>query len=777
MATSLDPDRWGQVKALLAPALEMPAEEVTAYLDETCTDPDLRRQVRTFLKAFHLDSDFLMSTEVLEPPSDAVALGEGSQIGAYCLTKKLGEGGMGEVFLATQEFPIRRTVAFKLIRPGLTGEQALIRFQAEGQTLALMSHPNIARIYDAGQGSGGRPYVVMEHIAGQPITDYCNAEQLTVEDRLRLFRQVLEGVRHAHRKGVIHRDLKPNNVLVAVEEKPTPKIIDFGIAKVLENDWSNESNRESLLLTKPGQWLGTPEYMSPEQAGGATGKVDIRSDVYSLGVLLYELLCGRLPLKLPDPRQKGLSALLEAINRQEPPRPSERLRNDPEAAQIAGQRKLSVQALERRLRGDIDRIVMRALAKDPAERYESAADLAEDLRRHLSGDLLLSSSPGSLEQMARWVRLHRLAASFTALLLLSLTAGIVGTTNGMLRARSAEETARAQTRKAQAQSLRAQEAADTAQQVTDFLISALDASDPTLLPQNELTFRQFLDNSAQRVRTELSAQPLVQAQLMLTMSYTYKSLGIYELAKRFAEDALKLVRGNPEESLTTARCLEASAEARLELEDYDVCLSHLEEALAIREELFGSDDVRLTPALHNLGMVYRRTGELELARSVLEQALELREPFLDENAPDIAKTLNNLGLVLHDLGENQLATTHLERSLRLHEKTLGPDHPQLSYSLNNLAMVRDSEGDFQSAKALFEHAVRIDRKAFGPNHTNVAIGLFNLGFLAKEHGDCLSALVRFRESQAILRKSLPEDHPKIAKISELIEQQRKTCSQ
>ncbi len=254
-----------------------------------------------------------------------------------------------------------------------------------------MNHPNIARIHDAGEGPGGRPYVVMEHLVGRPITEYCDAECLTIKQRLELFQEVLEGVRHAHRKGVIHRDLKPTNILVIDEDRPVPKIIDFGISKVFEKETAEAPDQASLLLTEFGQWLGTPDYMSPEQAGGASGTVDIRSDVYSLGVLLYELLSGRRPLELPDLREAGLSRVLEGIHHQTPSPPSERLHHDPDAFRIAGQRGVSVASLRRFLRGDLSRILMKALAKAPANRYESCGELAEDIRRYQDGEPLLAS--------------------------------------------------------------------------------------------------------------------------------------------------------------------------------------------------------------------------------------------------------------------------------------------------------------------------------------------------------------------------------------------------
>ncbi|MEM7585820.1 MAG: serine/threonine-protein kinase [Acidobacteriota bacterium] len=774
MVASLDPNQWQRVKELLAPALELPAEQLTHYLNESCADPELRQQVRTLFDAFHLDSDFLEGH--LEHEAAGETLGEGSQIGAYCLREKVGEGGMGEVFVALQERPIQRTVALKLIRPGLTNSQALLRFQGERQALALMSHPNIARIYDAGEGPGGRPYVVMEYLVGRPITEYCDAKCASLEARLQRFQEVLEGVRHAHRKGVIHRDLKPSNILVVDEDRPVPKIIDFGIAKVLETEATAVSSRTPELATELGQWLGTPDYMSPEQAGGARGSVDIRSDIYALGALLYELLCGRRPLNLPEVHQAGLAELLEAIRHQPPSPPSERLRGDPQADAIARRRGLTAEALSRRLHGDLSRILMKALAKDPAERYESCAELAEDLRRYQAGEPLLAASPTALEQLARWVRRHRLAASVAALFLVSLLAGIIGTTSGLIRARNAEATAHSLATQAQDESRRARDAAASAQQVTDFLVSVLKASDPTQLVKPNITLREVLDTSARRIHTELSEQPVAQAQMMVAMSYSYESLGDFQQARALGEDALAALRAHPREHPAhLVDALVATSEAYLGLGQLDVSLSHLHEALRIEEDAHGPDHVRSARLFNNLGMVYRLTGELDRAREALEKALSLREGVLDENDLNIALTLDNLGLVLSDLGENQLASDYLERSVRLHERALGPDHPELSYSLNNLAMVRARERDFEAARQLFERALTIDRTVFGADHPHIATGLYNLGYLAAERGDCPNASRRFQAALDIFEAALPADHWKTRSTSEALEKQRALC--
>ena len=673
-------------------------------------------------------------------------------VGRYRLLQRVGEGGMGEVWEAEQLSPVKRRVAVKVIKEGMDTRTVVARFEAERQALALMSHPGVARVFDAGVTPEGRPFFAMEFVKGEPINSYCDRHRLTTRDRLALVLQVCEGIQHAHHKGVIHRDLKPSNILVTVEEggSPRTKIIDFGLAKAMHQPLT-----ERTLFTELGHMLGTPEYMSPEQAEAGGVDVDTRTDVYSLGVVLYELLTGALPFDSKALRQASLSEIQRRIREDEPPRPSTRVSSLGDGSSAVAERhQTEPGVLVRRLRGDLDAITMKALEKDRTRRYDSPADLAADLRRHLGNEPVLASPPSTVYRLRKFVKRHKAVVATGAVVALALVAGIAGTTAGMLRARAERD--------------RAEQAREEMEGVVGFLVGLFRSSDPSETLGETVTARQLLDRGAERIGSELSARPLTRARMLETMGLVYGSLGLIDVAERMQREAFAIrERELGSGHLDVARSLDRLARLAYDRGDYPGAEKLSRQALAIYREARGEVHADVARALNDVGSALSSQGDDENAEKIYRETLQMARQLPGMEPKELEVYVRRMAIVLEHRKKKAEAELLYRESLDLARKAYGPVHPRVAIALDNLAIYFDGIGDVPQAERLSRESLAMLRKVYGEEHPEVAQTMGNLAdFLAYTKGPSPSGSpADFDEAEALHRGALEinlkrrPDHP------------------
>jgi serine/threonine protein kinase/Tfp pilus assembly protein PilF len=664
-----------------------------------------------------------------------------SQVGQYYLLQKVGQGGMGEVWMAEQRDPIRRIVALKVIKGGMDTPRVVARFEAERQALAMLDHPAIAKVLDAGSTPQGLPYFVMDYVKGEPITDYCDRHRLPTSERLSLFMRVCEGVQHAHQKGIIHRDLKPSNVLVTLlEGHPVPKIIDFGIAKA-----TGPSLTPSTLVTEFGLLVGTPTYMSPEQAEMGGLDVDTRTDIYSLGVLLYELLTGALPLDRQVLQQQAFDEVRRVIREVDPPRPSTRVTQMGPASTDAAKRRMTEPArLAGLLRGDLDWITMRALEKDRTRRYGTAIELANDVLRHLRHEPVVAGPPRASYRARKFVRRHRFGVASLALVGLLLVALATSTT--LQARRIARERDRADLERR------------AAKEVSDFLVSLFRVSNPSESKGNVVTARELLDQAATRVSRDLERQPLTQATMTHTMAQAYMHLGLYAQAEPLLAAALQARRrwlGARHEDVRAS--LQLTGMLRWREGKYDDADRYLQEALRIAEQLDPGGS-QVAEVLHDLGILADAVGKPAEGESRLRRALAIEEKVLAPDDPQVARTVNSLGSTLWSQGRYREAEPLFVRALALKEQRLGPSHPDVATSAANLGVLYQSQQKYREAEPLMLRAASILSTVYGPDHRLVGDAFNNLGSLYEEQRRLPEAESAYRRALAISEKSLGQAH-------------------
>ena len=667
--------------------------------------------------------------------------GSHGQIDPYKLLERIGEGGMGEVWLAEQTAPVRRRVALKLIKPGMDTRQVVARFESERQALALMNHPHIARVFDAGATELGHPYFVMEHVAGEPITAHCDANRLGLRERLELVLQVCDGVRHAHQKGVIHRDLKPSNILVTLEGgRRICKIIDFGVAKATEQRLT-----ERTLYTQSGTMIGTPEYMSPEQADLTGLDVDTRTDVYSLGAILYELLVGALPFDSRELRTASIDEVRRRIREDEPARPSVRVTSLGQAATgTADKRGTAPPVLRRQLQGELDWIVMKALEKDRTRRYGSPDELAADLKRYLADEPVLARPPSTTYRLRKFVRRHRVGVAVGAAVFVALLAGLSLALWGLVRARGAEAQARADAAEAQA--------------VSEFLVELFETADPGTSRGRQVTAREILDQGSRRIASTLGQQPRLRAQLMAVMGQVYSNLGLFDEASTLTDGAIEIQRQELGEDApdTLATMLhqvglvgrrDPREAERLSREVYDRCLRTL-----------GPDQSLCISAARVLGKTLHRGGHLEEAEPILRSALE-RSRTLSPDNPHTAQCLNALAGLLLDRGEMAEAEPLYRESVEGYRRTRGADHPSTLLALNDYGTLLFLAGKMSEAEAQFREVLTARRRVNGDDHPDTLTALNNLGVTIALQGRLAEAEPYYLEALERRRRLLGDDDP------------------
>jgi len=614
----------------------------------------------------------------------------GGKIGRYKLLSVLGEGGMGIVYLAEQEEPIRRRVALKVIKPGMDSKRVIGRFEAERQALALLDHPNIAHVYDAGTTENGRPYFVMEYVKGLPITEHSDRHKLTIEDRLNLFLQVCHAVHHAHQKGIIHRDIKPSNILVVVQEdQAIPKIIDFGVAKAIAQPLT-----ERTLFTEDSQLLGTPEYMSPEQADMASEDIDTRSDIYSLGVLLYVLLTGVMPFDPKTFREGGVEHIRQVIRESDPKTPSTRLTKlGEEAKKIAENRRTEIRTLAKHLHKELEWIPLKAMRKERAERYRSASELADDIENYLNGAPLIAGPPSTIYRVKKFVRRHKALVTGIAAVVAVLIAGVVVSTIfaiGQARARA-----------------EAERQAKISQAVSDFLREDLLASvDPTKAKGRELTVRSFLDTASENLEGKFKNEPLVEASIRDTLGWTYRMLGEINAAE-----------------------------------------PHLERALQIRQEQLGQEHPETLSSMGRLGWLYCDQGRYGQAERLWAKKLEISRRVLGDEHPITLVAMNDLGIACMDLGRYDEAEQLFSKGFQTSRHVLGEQHQTTLFIMGNLGSVYNNQGRYDQAEQQYLKMLEIYRQLWGEeNPYNLAFMTFLAG-VYREQG-------RYDEAEALYLKTL-----------------------
>ncbi len=772
-------------KDLFLAALDIEPAQRAAFLDEACAgNAPLQRQIEALLRV-HDEPDSLLDrpridlglsrdagvnseATVDEPP---ITEKPGTVIGPYKLLQQIGEGGFGIVYMADQIEPVKRRVALKIIKPGMDTRQVIARFEVERQALAMMDHPNIAKVLDAGTTASGRPYFVMELVKGLPITQFSDQQHLTPRQRLELFVPVCQALQHAHQKGIIHRDIKPSNVLVAkYDDQPVPKVIDFGVVKAIEQQLT-----EKTMFTQFGQIMGTVDYMSPEQAELNQLDIDTRSDIYSLGVLLYELLTGEMPFDRQRLRSAAFDELLRIIREEEPPKPSLRLSTSESLPSIAANRQIEPKKLSTLVHGELDWIVMKALEKDRTRRYATANEFANDIRRYLNGEPVVACPPSAAYRFRKFAGRNKTAIVTASLVVAALVVGIVGTTWQSIRATkqrnravtaeriATDRLARAVTaeKRAQDEAEKAKTEAAITQAVNDFVKEDLLAqADPGNEPDRDIKLRTVVDRAAEKVEGRFVDHPLVEAAIRTTLGSTYQSLGQYERAHQHSKWALETRRRVlGQQHPQTLVSMDILANLYHHQGRYEQAEPLYEKILEICRRVLGPRHPGTLTSMNNLAGLYRAQGRHEQAEPLQQKALEIQRRVLGEAHPDTLSSMNNLALLYMAQGRYKDAQPLYEKTREICRRVLGQQHPNTLSSMNNLAELYKAQGRYEEAEPLYEKTLKIRRRVLGEQHPHTLTSMNNLAMLYMAQGRYKEAKPLHEKVLEIRRRVLGQQHP------------------
>ena len=651
-------EQWKNLKELFGAVLACEPERRSEFLQRACgSDGALRGELESLLSAYENSSELSQSPWLV----DAAEVAAPQFVGPYDLLEKLGEGGMGQVWLAEQSAPVRRRVALKLIRTGIYDNALLQRFQAERQSLAIMDHPAIAKVFDAGTTEAGQPYFVMEYVPGLPITEYCDSKKLSIRQRIELFIQVCEGVQHAHQKAIIHRDIKPANVLVVeVDGKARPRIIDFGIAKAVASKASGET-----LFTQAGAFLGTPGYMSPEQADPGVQDIDTRTDVYSLGVVLYVLLTGCEPFDAASLKKLPFHEVLRRLREEDAPTPSTRVSSAHEVSgPAASARGTEPRQLVNQLRGDLDWITMKAVEKDRNRRYGTPTELAADLRRYLENEPVVARPASAGYRVQKYVRRHRVAVAFTTVI------GALLVSFGVVQAMQLRRITRER---------------DRANRISAFMTNMFKLSDPTELHASNVSTRDVLDKASRDIETSLSGDPEMQGQLMRVMGNAYMNMGVNDRAKSLLEQAVQVDRGS-----------------------------------------FGASNAETLAAMTDLAWTLTQEGRIPEAEKLEREALQIEEQKLGAEDPTTLGTKMALAVTLDQEGRHAEAEKLARETLDGRLRVLGPEDTNTLANMENLAAMLGNQGKFAEAEKLQRETFDLERRVLGPENLKTISAADNL---------------------------------------------------